>query len=188
MANQISSPKRFPGPDPLDQIGVCADPNLLDGNYIEVYRQLFGGDQTTTVQPYMALASELYGVLRDNNNPAATAPVVVPFWAAQAITKGFMIYRDAILTGQEMRFGVAMGLEYKSKGSKPRLVKETRRLRDWKLALAVLLRVESGEKRTAAINVVAEEFLVSASTAWRIWSKHKEFVIDHLDKFRTLKS
>lgn len=186
MADQETPPKRFPGPDPLGEIASADESSLLSSEFVDVYRQLFEADQTNTVQPYMALASAFFGYSENNDTRSSTDTVDVPVWAAQAITHGFMIYRNAVLDGQEMRFGVAMGLEGQGKGSKPRLVKETRRIRDWKLALAVALHIDAGEKPTSAVHKVANEFMVSSSTAWRIWGKNQNFVTKCLTNFRTL--
>ena len=180
----MNGPTRFPGPDSLDELGVPKDPSLLKSDYLNAYHILFEQDPTTTAQALMALASVFFGKLEETEDLAPTDLVGVPVWALQAITIGFMNYRDAISQGNPLRFGEAMGLEGSGKGVKPRLAKEQRRLRDYKLALSVAMKVDAGYQTKTAIEEVADTYLVSQSTAMRIWSKNKNFVRECLNNFR----
>ena len=176
-------PKRFPGPNSVDELGVEADPSLLDTEYTDTFRILFDQNPTTTTQAYMALSAAFFAKIRDDAEPAPTDKVEVPVWALQAVTKGFMIYRDAVLQGKTLRFGEAMGFESKGKGKKPRLVKEHYRLRDLHLALAIAKRKKDGMKVTEAIRKLSKEFPVGERTAMRIWAKNKNFAEECLNNF-----
>ena len=180
----MNGPMRFPGPDSLDELGVQKDPSLLKTDYLNAHHILFELDKTTTVPAFMALASVFFGELEEMEDLAPTDLLEVPVWVIQSITIGFMNYRDAILRGESLRLGEAMGLESEGKGVKPRLVKEQRRLRDLKLTMFVALRVDAGELTKDAVKAAAEEYLVSQSTAMRIWSKNKSFVRECLNNFR----
>ena len=59
-------------------------------------------------------------------------------------------------------------------------------MRDLKLALSVAIQVDNDMPVGTAVEKLAKDFLVSKSTAWRLWSKHKEFVRDCLAKHNTL--
>ena len=180
-----SSAKRFPGPNPIDGLDISENPEFLRTVYPDVYHQLFLLDTTTAIQAFRAITSvAAYWWKKSKQEPSES--VEIPSWAVQAIAIGFCKYQDAISEGQEPRFGEALGLELNGQGRKPRLVEVDRRLRDLKLALSVAIQVDNGVPVGAAIEKLAKNFLVSKSTAWRLWSQHKEFVRDCLAKHNTL--
>lgn len=183
-SEKATSPRRFPGPNSLDGLGVQEDTELLATDYVDTYHALFEEDETTTAHAYMALASVFFNDMNKHEHLDPIEAILVPIWVVQAITIGFMNYRGAVLDGKSLRFGEAMGLEGSGKGVKPRLVKEQRRLRDLKLAMSIAVKVDAGQKTMVAIEEVADAYLVSQSTAMRIWSKNKKTAQECLNNFR----
>jgi len=184
MPSRKSSSRRFPGPEAVEDLGIKSDPLLLDNDYTDAFHKLFEQDSTNTVQAYLALAAAYFSEhnIRDDLSPHDT--IRVPNWALQAITIGFMSYRDTINNGGTERFGVAMGMEGSGKGATPRLVKEQRRLRNWKIALEIAKRVEAGANVGDCVRACADEYALGESTVMRVWSKNKDFVRACLERHR----
>ena len=183
MPRRRSSPKI---PSALDELGVSGSPELLLADNLASWEQAFRQDQTTTHQPFMALATvAAYWWLHEGGPPER---VEVPWWALQAVIIGFQTYTTARDEGRTTTFGEAFGMESMGQGKQPRLAKERLKERNRDVALHIAMRIERGVSVESAIKEFAKQYDLGESTVWRAWSAYGDLAQRRLANFRTLSS